>query len=342
MIEPMKILQLDGSEGGGQMLRSALTLAMVTGQPFRMTNIRGKRRKPGLMRQHLTCVNAAREISGGSTDGAEIGSTELVFRAGAVKPGDYRFAIGTAGSTGLLLQTLLPALAIADGPSTLHLSGGTHNPLAPPFEFLERIYQPALQRMGFHAASRLLQHGFAPAGGGEITCAVSPGGRFVPYDLTEKGKLESTRIRIPFRNLSADIAKRMLDAALKILPCEDARIDQLPDGPGQGVACFIECGFSNTREMSCAFGEMGITAEKVGHRAARMMDGFLTSNAAVGLHLADQVLLPTALAGGGRFTTVNPDDHVTTNIRVIEAFLPVRFEVKAVGNGVHQVSCDPV
>ena len=338
----MKTLQLDGSEGGGQMLRSALTLALVTGKPFRMTHIRSQRRKPGLMRQHLTCVHAAREISGGSADGAEIGSTELVFHAGTIKPGDYRFAIGTAGSTGLLLQTLLPALAMADKPSTLHLSGGTHNPLAPPVDFLERIHQPALQRMGFHAAPQLRQHGFAPAGGGEITCTITPSGRLAPLDLTDRGNHESTRIRIPFRNLSADIAKRMLQAALKILPCEDARIDQLPDGPGQGVACLIECGFTNTRAMSCAFGEMGVSAEKVGHRAARMMDGFLTSNAAVDLHLADQLLLPMALAGGGRFTTVNPDDHVATNIRVIETFLPVKFEVKTSGNGVHEISCDPL
>ena len=338
----MKTLQLDGSEGGGQMLRSALTLAMVTGQPFLMTNIRGKRRKPGLMRQHLTCVNAACEISGGSADGAEIGSTELVFRAGTVKPGEFRFAIGTAGSTGLLLQTLLPALAMADRPSTLHLSGGTHNPLAPPFDFLERVYQPALQPMGFHASARIVKHGFAPAGGGEITCAITPGERLNRLDLTDRGSHESTRIRIPFRNLSADIAKRMLDAALKILPCEDARIDQLPDGPGQGVACLIECGFSNTRGMACAFGELGISAEKVGLRAARMMDAFLTSYAAVGLHLADQLLLPMALAGGGRFTTVSPDDHIATNIRVIETFLPVKFEVKTAGNGIHGISCDPV
>ena len=154
----MKPIQLDGTTGGGQMLRTALSLAMVTGQPFRMTNIRGKRPKPGLMRQHLTCVKAACEISGGTADGAEIGSTELVFRAGKLKGGNYQFAIGTAGSTGLLFQTLLPALLHADGPSTLRLEGGTHNPMAPPFEFLDRVFLPALRRMGADVSIRSEEH----------------------------------------------------------------------------------------------------------------------------------------------------------------------------------------
>ncbi|OYV06181.1 MAG: RNA 3'-phosphate cyclase, partial [Verrucomicrobiales bacterium VVV1] len=161
-----KAIQLDGGEGGGQMLRTALSLAMITGQPFRMVRIRGKRQRPGLMRQHLTCVNAACAVSGGTADGAEIGSTELVFRAGKVRGGVYDFAIGTAGSTGLLFQTLLPALLLADASSTLRLSGGTHNPMAPPFEFLDRVFLPAIRRMGAVASIRLIESGFAPAGGG--------------------------------------------------------------------------------------------------------------------------------------------------------------------------------
>ena len=170
----MKPIQLDGTAGGGQMLRTALSLALVTGQPFRMTNIRGKRPKPGLMRQHLTCVKAACEISDGTADGAEIGSTELVFRAGKPRGGSYQFAIGTAGSTGLLFQTLLPALLHADGPSTLRLEGGTHNPLAPPFEFLDRVFLPALRRIGAEATLSLVQSGFAPVGGGILECQIQP------------------------------------------------------------------------------------------------------------------------------------------------------------------------
>jgi RNA 3'-terminal phosphate cyclase (ATP) len=137
-----------------------------------MTNIRGKRPRPGLMRQHLTCVKAACEISGGTADGAEIGSTELVFRAGKIRAGDYHFAIGTAGSTGLLFQTLLPALWQAAGPSTLKLEGGTHNPLAPPFDFLDRVFLPALKKASVEASITLHTAGFAPAGGGVVECRI--------------------------------------------------------------------------------------------------------------------------------------------------------------------------
>lgn len=337
----MKPIPLDGSNGGGQMLRTALTLAMITGQPFRMTNIRGQRRKPGLMRQHLTCVNAACEISGGSADGAEVGSTELVFRAGTVRPASYQFSIGTAGSTGLLMQTLLPALWLAGGPSTLHLSGGTHNPLAPPFDFLERVFLPAVRKMGAVAEARLIETGFAPAGGGSIECVIQPLDRFMPLDLTKRGPLESTRIRVPFRNLPPTIAQRVLESAMNALPCEDARIHQLPDGPGQGLVCVVECGFESTSEMSCTFGEMGVSAEKVGNRAARRMAGFLDTAAAVGPYLADQLLLPMALAGEGNFTTTSPDEHLPTNISVIEKFLAVRFDASVRDDGVWSVKCGP-
>lgn len=239
----MKPLQLDGATGGGQMLRTALSLAMVTGQPFRMINIRGKRPKPGLMRQHLTCVKAACEISGGTADGAEIGSTELVFRAGKLKCGAYQFAIGTAGSTGLLLQTLLPALLHADGPSTLRLEGGTHNPMAPPFEFLDRVFLPVLRRMGADVKISLLQSGFAPVGGGVIECEIQSCSKLTSIELHEHGELKSMNLRVPIRNLSIGIGGRMLDAALRQLPCDDASVEIREPGPGRGVCCLYEAAF---------------------------------------------------------------------------------------------------
>ena len=333
-----KMIQIDGSQGGGQMLRTALTLAMITGKPFRMTHIRGQRRKPGLMRQHLTCVKAACEISGGIADGAEIGSTELVFRADRIQPGDYEFAIGTAGSTGLLLQTLLPALWHAEAPSTLRLSGGTHNPLAPPFDFLERCYLPAMKRMGAEAELRLIEAGFAPAGGGVVDCTIDPCKGFKPIELAERGENDLLQIRIPFRNLSAEIAQRILKAVLKKLPCEDARIHQLPGGVGQGVAAFVDCGFGNTHEVFCEFGERGVTAEKVGKRLGGRVKGFLASKAAVGPCLADQLLLPMALAGSGCFTTVSPDNHVPSNIATINQFVDTPFKLEELTDGLWQVT----
>ncbi|MEK7949517.1 RNA 3'-terminal phosphate cyclase [Luteolibacter soli] len=323
----MKPLQLDGSAGGGQILRTALSLSMITGQPFRITNIRGKRSRPGLMRQHLTCVKAACEISGGIADGAEIGSTELVFRAGKVRAGSYQFAIGTAGSTGLLFQTLLPALWHADGPSTLRLEGGTHNPLAPPFDFLERVFLPTLQKAGIETSISLESAGFAPAGGGTIIATIHPCTKLTPLDLSARPESTGSRIRVLTRHLPLSIAGRMLDAALEVLPCRDATVESCEPGPGAGVCCLVEGQFGDLRELTSTFGEQGVGAEKLGHRAAKLMQDFLGSGAPVGRCLADQLLLPMALAGDGRIVTMSPDAHVPTNIAVIEKFLPVKFHV---------------
>lgn len=329
----MKLIQLDGTTGGGQMLRTALSLAMITGQPFRMTNIRGKRPKPGLMRQHLTCVKAACEISDGTADGAEIGSTELVFRAGRIRGGEHRFAIGTAGSTSLLYQTLLPALLYAEAPSTLRLEGGTHNPMAPPFEFLDQVFLPVLWRMGAEASLTLVESGFAPVGGGVIESKITPCNGLRPLVLEERGELTSLSLRVPTRNLPINIAGRMLEAALAELPCDDATVEIREPGPGRGVCCLYQANFANAVEMTSAFGETNVTAERVGRRAGKLLGDFIGAEVPVGRHLADQLLLPMALAGRGSFLTMAPDDHVPTNISVIEQFLPRRIRVDEAGRG---------
>lgn len=336
----MKPIQIDGSEGGGQMLRSALTLAMVTGQTFRMTNIRGKRPKPGLMRQHLTCVKAACAISGGSADGAEIGSTEIVFRAGKLLGSSYVFEIGTAGSTTLLLQTLLPALLFATTPSVLRLVGGTHNPMAPPFDFIDRVYLPALRRMGVEAEVSLIETGFAPAGGGIIECRIQPCAKLSRIDLHERGELKLLSLTTFIRNLNPDIAQRMNKAALKEKACDDVRIEIREPGPGRGVCCVYEAAFAHNSEHANGCGEIGVTADRIGSRIGKSMKHFLSSNAAVGRHLADQLLLPIALAGGGSFTTGIPGDHVATNLGVIEKFLPVKSSIADMERGLRQISIE--
>lgn len=152
-------------EGGGQILRTALSLSIVTGESFRIEKIRAGRKKPGLLRQHLTAVQAAAKISGAKIEGADLGSQQLTFKPGKVQPGDYSFAVGTAGSATLVLQTILPALIIGSKPSTLTLEGGTHNPHAPPFDFLQKTFLPILNKMGSKVSAKLERPGFYPAGG---------------------------------------------------------------------------------------------------------------------------------------------------------------------------------
>ncbi|MBK1833577.1 RNA 3'-terminal phosphate cyclase [Roseibacillus ishigakijimensis] len=336
----MKILTLDGQKGGGQILRSALSLALITGQPFRLVNIRGQRTRPGLMRQHLTCVRAVCAISDGTADGAELGSGELVFRAGEVRPGAYEFAIGTAGSTTLLLQTLLPALWLAGGPSTLTLRGGTHNPLAPPVDFIERVYLPALQKMGARATLQLRETGFAPSGGGVLESTIEPlDGGFQPLTLTDRGALQEQALRVISRQIKDSVGERLMASVARQWPCEHQSLERREEGPGQGLIVLAEARYEHSSELASGCGERGQSAERIGSRVGKAMRTFHDTGAAVGRHLADQLLLPLALAGGGEFTTTAPDNHLPTNSAVIEAFLPVSFSVEKEEKGLFRVRC---
>ena len=236
------------------------------------------------------------------------------------------------------LQTLLPALLRADAPTRLRLEGGTHNPLAPPFEFLEEVFLPTLRRMGADATISLVESGFAPAGGGIIESTINPCAKLMPCEFHERGELLGLRIHVPIRNLSTAIGQRMLEAALEKLPCETAAVEPREPGPGGGVCCLVAAVFDNLTELTSAAGEQGISAERIGARAAKSMHDFIGSGAAVGRQLADQLLLPMALAGSGSFTTMAPDEHVPTNVAVIEQFLPVKFRITEAVRGTRVIA----
>jgi len=212
------MITIDGSEGegGGQVVRNALALSLVTGRPFRIANIRGGRDKPGLMRQHLTAVEAACAIGNAECDGVAIGSSDITFRPGAVRGGDYRFAVGTAGSTGLVLQTILMPLLTAAEPSRLVLEGGTHNMMAPPFEFIARAFLPVLNRMGPRVEARLIRPGFFPRGGGRIEVDIAPA-PLTPIECLERGERLDVAATAVVAGLPFEIAQRELAAARKLL-----------------------------------------------------------------------------------------------------------------------------
>jgi RNA 3'-terminal phosphate cyclase (ATP) len=335
------MIVIDGSEGegGGQVVRNALALSLVTGTPFRITNIRGRREKPGLMRQHLTAVEAACAIGGAICDGVAVGSSELTFTPGRVMPGEYRFAVGTAGSTSLVLQTLLMPLLLADAPSRLVLEGGTHNMMAPPFEFIERAFLPIIDRMGPQVSARLTRHGFFPRGGGRIEIDVTPG-KLAPVDCLDRGALKSVSARALFAALPFDIAEREIKTARKLLPDwpEDAfSVRQLPEEQGPGNALLLEAVFEHATEIVTGFGKLGVSAESLAKTAAHRMAGFIASDAFAGPYLADQLLLPFALAGGGSFTTVKPSQHARTAADVIERFTGQRWVFEHQPGGSHLV-----
>jgi RNA 3'-terminal phosphate cyclase (ATP) len=328
------VIRIDGSygEGGGQILRSALSLSLVTGKPFLLEKIRAGRQKPGLLRQHLTAVLAAAEVGGAKEEGAALGSTSLRFEPGRVQAGDYRFAVGTAGSATLVFQTILPALMLADAPSTVSLEGGTHNEMAPPFHFLAQSFIPLLERMGPRVELHLDRYGFYPAGGGRFRATIHPVRALEALHLPQRGEITLRRIRAVVANLPRHIAEREAEAASQLLGwgSETHLIESRQESNGPGNIVMLEIGSSggNTEatEVISAFGKLGVSAEAVAATAVREAREYLASTAIAGEHLTDQLLLPMALAGDASFTAVKLNLHATTNMEIIQRFLAIRFE----------------
>jgi RNA 3'-terminal phosphate cyclase (ATP) len=335
------MIQIDGSEGegGGQILRSSLSLAICTQQPFRIYEIRGRRERPGLLRQHLTAVKAAAEISGATVTGAQLGSRELTFRPGRVRPGSYAFAIGTAGSCALVLQTVLPPLLIADGPSTVRITGGTHNSAAPPFDFLQRVFVPLLARMGATVSLELRSHGFYPRGGGEIHASIAPFAQPRALELHDRGACVRNYAEACIAALPIHIAQRELEVVGQQLQwnAEQLLLRCLPNDVGPGNVLSLTTEHEHVCEVITGFGERGVRAETIAGDAAAQMLEYLSHAAPVGEHLADQLLLPMALARGGSFTTTTESQHLRSNVLIVERFTQRRVISEAVDGG-HRVS----
>ncbi len=312
------------------MLRTALSLSLVTGQPFVIEKIRAKREKPGLLRQHLTAVLAASEIGTAKVEGATLGSRTLTFTPGIVRNGEYRFAVGTAGSSTLVFQTILPALMTSSGSSRLVIEGGTHNTQAPPFDFLAKTFLPVLRRLGPKVTVRLERYGFYPAGGGRFIAEIEPCAKLSPVSLIERGEIKHRRAKAIVASLARHIAQREIETLAHSLGWsnEGLEIIETKDSAGPGNVVLIELGSDSITEVCSGFGRLGASAEKVASEAAGSARAYLASHAFAGEHLADQLLLPFALAGGGSFTATKLSQHSRTNIEVISLFIPVLFRVE--------------
>lgn len=335
------MITIDGSEGegGGQIVRNACALSLVTGTPFRIINVRAGRAKPGLMRQHVTAIEAACAIGNAACEGLAVGSGTFSFSPGKVVPGSYRFAVGTAGSTGLVLQTVLMPLLMAGGPSRLVLEGGTHNMMAPPFEFIAGCFLPILNRMGPRVEARLIRHGFYPRGGGRIEVDITPA-PLKPVVCEDRGALRSRSAIALFAGLIPDIAEREIRTAARLLdwPEECFAIRQLPEDQGPGNILLLTAEFDHVTEIVSGFGRLGVTSEQVARTAVARMAGYLESDAVAGPYLADQLLLPFALAGGGSFTTVKPSRHSLTAADIIARFLERRCDFSQLPSGAHRLT----
>lgn len=328
------MLTIDGSEGegGGQILRTSLSLSLCTGQPFCLANIRANRDTPGLRPQHLQSVTAAAQLANAEVTGAAVGSRELLFQprlsGEAIPPGAYRFDIGTAGSTSLVLQTVLLPLLLSRGSSTVTLLGGTYNTKAPPFDFVDRVFAPMLRRLGISLTLRLRQPGFYPAGGGQIVAEIAPlpdGARSLRrLDLPSRGAILRRTATVVLARLPAQIAEREQAVLRDRLgwPADAYTLRQIPRSQSPGNVVLLEIESEHVTELVSCVGERGVSAEQVAESAASEALHYLRCDVPVGEHLADQLLLPLALGRGGSYRTVEPSLHTRTQADIIRRFLP--------------------
>lgn len=328
-------IEVDGAmgEGGGQVLRSALSLSLLTGQAFRLSRIRASRDRPGLRPQHLAAVRAASQVSGAQVNGDRVGSEEIAFSPGVVRPGDYFFDIGTAGATSLVLQTLLLPLALAHGTSRVTIRGGTHVPWSPCFHYLDWQWRPFLAHIGVPFDLTMTMAGFYPQGGGELQARLPGDAKPRPLQLTERGALLAVCGLSAVANLPREIAERQRRQALRrlktLLPdaTPDVTLEELP-ACSRGTVLLLLAELESGRACCFALGARGKRAERVADEAVDALTAFLRSDGVVDPWLADQLLMPLALADGpSSLRTSEVTAHLVTNAEVIQLFLPVEIGV---------------
>ena len=326
-------ITVDGAagEGGGQLLRASLALSMALGRPFRMVNIRAKRPKPGLKRQHLTCLHAAQAICGAKITGDAINSLAISFVPGPVRPGDHHFDIGSGGSCTLVLQAIVPPLLTASASSRLTVTGGTHVPHAPPFEFLRDTLFPWLKKLGPRLAATMDRPGFMQVGGGSITVAIEPVSALMALEANACGAFIGASGHIRAYNLHAGVGERECAAlqeekfATLGLAADNILMEtpsRAVEGPGNVVLVTVRRESGMT--VCTGIGQRDVKAESVARQAANRAMAFLQAEVPVEQHLADQLLVPLALAGGGSFLTEKPSLHTRTCMELLPLFTDIK------------------
>jgi RNA 3'-terminal phosphate cyclase (ATP) len=334
MLQTKSSLSIDGSigEGGGQVLRTSLALSLITGRSFTLNNIRQRRAKPGLMAQHLKAVEAAGEVGKAKVEGARLGSQSLVFEPTGLHSGEFHFDIGTAGSTSLVLQTILPPLSFAAASSTVTLIGGTHVPWSPCFHYLDLHWLHYMRTIGFDIRLELDAAGFYPRGGGRVLAAVRPASRISPLCLTNRGPLRRIRGLSAVANLDLAIAERQKVQAIKRLSdmAVPIEIEILSlSSPSKGTLLLLLAEFENSQCCFYGLGALGKPAERVADEAVNDLLNLLATDGAIDHYLPDQLILPLALAPGvSEIRTSKVTLHLTTNAEIIKMFLPVSVEVE--------------
>jgi RNA 3'-terminal phosphate cyclase (ATP) len=311
-------------EGGGQILRTTLSLSALLKIPVRIESIRANRKKPGLMPQHLTAVKALQAICQARVEGAFIGSRALTFEPARPRAGEYHFDVGTAGAISLILQTLLLPLAFAGSESLIHLTGGTHVPWSPPIHYLEMVFLPVLLRIGVQVEINLIKWGWYPQGGGMIQARIKPAEKLKPLSLGQPWKPNRIKVICASSHLPGHIRERERHRVEEHLRQKDLTADyDLTEGhsPGQGNMVFIAATGEAGSAGFTSMGQRGKKAELVAEEAVDTLLAFLESGASVEEHLADQLVPYLALAEGPSEILIQKiSSHLETNLWVVRHF----------------------
>lgn len=331
---PIEIDGRDG-EGGGQIVRTSVALAAVTGRPLRVIRVRARRSKPGLQAQHVAAVKAVATVCDAEIEGVRLGADRFRFVPGALRGGHFRFAVSTAGSAGLVLHAVLPALLRAPASSEVILEGGTHVRSAPPFEHLAHAFLPALHEMGVRAELTLERPGFFPKGGGRMVLRVDPWTKASAFERTQR--LEGSKVRLRGRSHVGKLPSHVAERAARQLAKRDVaalpHLDAVAASPGPGLAVCVEVGEGQARDVVTALGEKGRPTESVIDEAVDQAHAHQRREAPVGPHLADQLLLYMVMGAGGRFRTIETTSHFETQVGTLRRFFDV--EIRRKNEGLH-------
>ncbi len=326
------MIEIDGSIGYGQVLRTAVALSALTLKPIRVFNIRKGRPKPGLFPQHLMGVKIAGEFCNAEIKGLQLGSTEIEFIPKQLNVRDRKIDIGTAGSIGLLLQTLTPLMIFSGRQTTLEITGGTAGLGSPTVQYIKYVTFPILSKLEVQQPEmEIIKEGFYPRGNGLVKIKFFPVKKLKPIQLTERGKVKSIRGISIAGSLPLSVAERQANVAEKTLRdyCDDISISSTSVNtlsPGTSITLWAEC--ENTILGSDNIGKKGVPAERIGEECAKELITSIESSAALDKYMADQMLLFLALADGNSEVKVEKiTEHVETNIRVIEKMLDVKFNI---------------
>ena len=322
-------MEIDGSygEGGGQILRTAVALAALTGTEVTIDNVRTRRGKPGLAAQHLTAVMGVASLCDGEVDGGFVGSTAVTFRPGHIIGGAYQLDVGTAGSITLVLQACMLASLRAPMATELEIRGGTNVRMSPPVDFYTNVLLPMLGKMGFDVELEIVSRGFYPQGGGTVRAVLSPCLLLAPLGLEDRGRLEEVGGVAFTQNLPEHVGQRMANAARKAFLGQELKVrTDRTSGHSTGAGLALYARYQNTCLGADAMGEKGVPAEQVGEDAVARLKDDMDGPGTLDVHAADQLLAYMALAERpSRFIVAEVSSHMSTQMWLLERFLPVKF-----------------